>query len=46
MPDSTPNTERRDLEDVVNCILVITPNQGRISVSALMTAIGSRSFGR
>ena len=29
----------------MDCILGITPDQGRISVASFMTAIGSRSFG-
>jgi hypothetical protein len=45
VPDSASNTEHHDLEDVVDCVLGITPDQGRISVADFMTATGSRSFG-
>jgi hypothetical protein len=34
-----------DLEDLIGHILDITPDQGRLSVADMMTAIGERSFG-
>ena len=40
-----PAPERHDLEDVIDCLLRITPDHGRISVAAVMEAIGQRSFG-
>jgi hypothetical protein len=40
-----PDASRHDLEDVIDCILKATPDQGRLSVADLMTAIGERSFG-
>jgi len=36
---------RHDLEDVIDCILTITPDRGRLSVADLMAVIGERSFG-
>jgi len=36
---------RHDLEDVIESLLRITPDHGRISVADFMTAIGERSFG-
>ena len=42
---TTDASARHDLEDVIDCILQITPDHGRISVAALMDAIGQRSFG-
>jgi len=48
VPDSSAATatgERHDLEDVIDCILKITPDDGRVSVAAFMAAIGERSFG-
>ena len=38
-------TAHHDLENVIECILDITPDQGRLSVAELMDAIGQRSFG-
>jgi len=40
-----PGHERHDLEEMIDCILAITPDHGRLSVAALMNAIGERSFG-
>jgi hypothetical protein len=40
-----PGHERHDLEEMIDCILAITPDKGRLSVADLMTAIGERSFG-
>jgi hypothetical protein len=34
-----------DLEDVIDLILEVTPDQGRLSVADFMKAIGERSFG-
>jgi hypothetical protein len=46
VPDKAGNhTAHHDLENVVEYILDITPNPGRLSVGDLMHAIGERSFG-
>lgn len=39
------DSARHDLEDVIGCLLAITPEDGRLSVAQLMDAIGARSFG-
>jgi hypothetical protein len=41
---STP-VQHHDLENVIEGILEVTPDQGRLSVADLMGAIGERSFG-
>ena len=43
--DTTDPTAHHDLENVIEVILDITPDQGRLSVADLMGAIGQRSFG-
>jgi hypothetical protein len=43
--DTADPTAHHDLENVIEVILKITPDQGRISVAELMDAIGQRSFG-
>src|SRR5690242_8426702 len=46
VPDKKPDpTAHHDLENVIEVILDITPDQGRLSVAELMDAIGQRSFG-
>lgn len=43
VPGNSP--PHHDLENVIEVILEITPNEGRLSVADLMQAIGVRSFG-
>jgi hypothetical protein len=47
VPDSraAEPVNHHDLEDLIDHILKITPDQGRISVADFMTALGQRSFG-